>query len=62
MIEVILNDEDRIDLALKAFKRKVQRSGILREVREKRHYIKPSVARQLKTAAARRRRLRRPRD
>jgi small subunit ribosomal protein S21 len=56
MIEVTLNDEDRIEWALKAFKRKMQRSGILQDLRQKRHYTKPSAARKLKAAAARRRR------
>jgi small subunit ribosomal protein S21 len=56
MIEVTLNDEDRIEWALKAFKRKMQRSGILQDLRQKRHYTKPSEARKLKAAAARRRR------
>lgn len=63
MVEVILSDDDRIDFALKAFKRKVQRAGILKELRQKRYYLKPSAARQLKAAAARRRRrTRRPKD
>lgn len=56
MIEVTLNDEDRIEWALKAFKRKMQRSGILQDLRQKRFYTKPSEARKLKAAAARRRR------
>ncbi|MDX2191818.1 MAG: 30S ribosomal protein S21 [Gemmatimonadales bacterium] len=55
MIEVLLDDSDRIETALKAFKRKVQRAGILKELREKRHYEKPSDARKRKAAAARRR-------
>ncbi|MGH7516907.1 MAG: 30S ribosomal protein S21 [Gemmatimonadales bacterium] len=55
MIEVRLEETDRIDWALKAFKRKVQKSGILQDLRRKRHYVKPSEARQLKAAAARRR-------
>ena len=56
MSEVIVGYGDRIEVALKLFKRKVQRSGILKELRRRRHYVKPSEARQLKQAAARRRR------
>jgi len=56
MIELILDETDRIDWALKTFKRKVQKSGILRDLRRRRHYVKPSEARQLKSKAARRRR------
>jgi len=50
MIEVILEDSDRL-----AFKKKMLRSGILKDLRRKRHYVKPSEARQLKAAEARRR-------
>jgi small subunit ribosomal protein S21 len=56
MIEVRLTDTDRLEFALKAFKRKVQKSGILQDLRRKRHYVKPSEARQIKAAAAERRR------
>ena len=55
MIELVLNETDRIEWALKAFKRKVQKSGILKELRRRRHHVKPSAARQLKSQAARRR-------
>jgi small subunit ribosomal protein S21 len=55
MIEVQLSDEDRLDWALKQFKKKVQRAGILNDLRKRKHYTKPSEARQLKAAAARRR-------
>jgi small subunit ribosomal protein S21 len=55
MAEIILTDTDRIEYALKAFKRKVQRAGILKDLRARRHYLKPSLARKLKKAAAERR-------
>jgi small subunit ribosomal protein S21 len=55
MIEVKLDEGDRIEWALKSFKKKVQRSGLLKDLRRRRHYVKPSAARQLKSAAARRR-------
>lgn len=54
MPEIILSDTDRIDWALKTFKRQMQKSGVLRELRRRRHYIKPSEARQLKSKAAQR--------
>ncbi len=57
MIEVKLDDGDSLEVALRAFKRKMARSGILKDLRKKRHYVKPSEARQLKADAARRRRL-----
>ena len=54
MPEIHLTEDDRIDWALKTFKRQVQKSGILRELRRRRHYVKPSEARQLKSKAAER--------
>jgi small subunit ribosomal protein S21 len=56
MIEIKLEEADRIEWALKAFKKRVQKAGILKELRKKRHYTKPSEARAQKAAAARRRR------
>lgn len=56
MTEIILNDGDRVEWALKSFRRKVQRSGILKDLRKKRFYLKPSEAKRKKAAAARRRR------
>jgi len=61
MIEVLIGETDRLDGALKAFKKKVQRSGILRDLRQKRYYVKPSAARALKAAAAQRRKRKKPR-
>jgi small subunit ribosomal protein S21 len=55
MVEVKLQEGDRIETALRTFKKKVQRSGLLKDLRRKRHYVKPSEARQLKAAAAQRR-------
>lgn len=54
MPEIILADTDRLEWALSAFKRQMQRSGVLRELRRRRFYVKPSEARQLKSKAARR--------
>jgi len=51
-----LSETDRLDWAIKAFRRKVQRAGILLDLKKKRHYTKPSLAKRLKTAAAERRR------
>lgn len=56
MVELTLGEEDRIEWALKAFKKKVQKAGLLKDLRRHRHYEKPSAARQRKAAEARRRR------
>lgn len=52
MVQVQLSDTDRIEWALKTFKKQVQKSGLLRELRRRRAYVKPSEARQLKAKAA----------
>jgi small subunit ribosomal protein S21 len=54
MPEIHLSETDRLDWALKTFKRKMQKAGILRELRRRRHHVKPSEARQIKSKAARR--------
>ena len=54
MPEIILEDTDKLDWALKVFKRQMQKAGILFELRRRRHYVKPSAARLLKIQAARR--------
>jgi len=54
MPEIILSDTDRLDWALKTFKRQMQKCGILRELRRRRHHVKPSEARQIKSKAAQR--------
>ena len=48
MIEITLQEGDRLEWALKSFKRKVIQSGLFAELRRRRHYLKPSEARQLK--------------
>ncbi len=53
--EIILGENDRVEWAIKAFRRKVQRSGVLKDLRQGRFYVKPSLARRLKAAAAKRR-------
>ena len=58
MIEIVVGETDSVDWAIKTFRRKVQRSGILRDLRKKRFYVKPSDAKRAKAAAAQRRRLR----
>ncbi len=54
MPEIHLDETDRLDWALKSFKKKMQKSGILASLRRKRYYVKPSEARQLKSKAAQR--------
>lgn len=52
--EIRVGDNETLENALKRFKRKCQRSGVLAEVRKREHYEKPSVRRKKKEQAARR--------
>jgi len=52
---VILNDNDNFDYALRKFKKQVEKSGILSELKKRQHYEKPSVQKKKKEAAARKR-------
>lgn len=55
MTEITLGEQDRLDWVLKKFRKLVERSGVLRDLRKHRHYVKPSRARRLKEAEAERR-------
>lgn len=59
MTEVTLNEGDSVERALKLFRRKLQKAGLFKELRRRRHYVKPGAARLLKSAAARRRKRKR---
>ena len=48
----VLVQDDNIEKALRKFKKKVQNSGILNDLREREFYIKPTTARKLKRSAA----------
>ena len=53
---VFLNDDDyNFDIALRRFKKQVEKAGILSEMKKRQHYEKPSVMRKKKKAAARKR-------
>ena len=51
--EVRIEDGESLESALKRFKKKVQKAGILTEVRRREHYEKPSVKKKRKSAQAR---------
>ena len=54
MSEIRVGENESIENALKRFKRKCQRAGVIAEVRKREHYEKPSVRRKKKSQAARR--------
>jgi small subunit ribosomal protein S21 len=55
VIEIQLAENDRLDWALKQFRRKMLRSGLFKDMKRKRFYVKPSEARKLKDKMASRR-------
>jgi len=57
-LEVVVSDRG-IERAIKMLKRKLASEGVLRELKMRRHYMKPSVKRRKKQAEAARRRRKR---
>jgi len=53
-VEITVRDGD-LGKAIKVFKRKLQREGLFRELKNRRHYEKPSVRRRRKGKEAERR-------
>lgn len=56
MTEIKVGENESLDNALKRFKRQCASSGVLKEVRKREHYEKPSVKRKKKSEEARRKR------
>lgn len=56
MSEVRIEDGESLESALRRFKKKVQKAGILTEIRRREHYEKPSVKKKRKRAQARKKR------
>jgi small subunit ribosomal protein S21 len=61
MPEVIIHDDESFERALRRFKKKCEKAGILADLRKHRHYEKPSERRKRKLNAARRKNRRPPR-
>ena len=55
MSEIKVRENESIDSALRRFKRQTSRDGVIKEVRKREHYEKPSVKRTKKSEAARKR-------
>ena len=45
MLIVAVKDNESIDKALKKFKKKFERTGVVRELRDRKNFEKPSVTR-----------------
>ncbi|HEX9727220.1 MAG TPA: 30S ribosomal protein S21 [Gemmatimonadales bacterium] len=54
MPEVVIREDENFERALRRFKKKCEKAGILSDLRRHRHYEKPSERRKRKLNAARR--------
>ncbi|MGD8189025.1 30S ribosomal protein S21 [Brevibacillus ginsengisoli] len=55
MAEIRVRKNESLESALRRFKRESAKSGVMAELRKRRHFEKPSVAKKKKSEAARKR-------
>lgn len=55
MVGITIGDNESIDKALRRFKKKYERSGILKEFKKRTAYTKPSVKKRMERQKAQRR-------
>ncbi len=55
MAEIRLGENESIESALRRFKKKIQKAGILSEVKRRERYEKPSLQKKRKAEASRKR-------
>jgi len=58
LVGIVVAENEPIDRALKRFKKKYERSGILKEFKKRAYFTKPSVKKRMKRVKAVRRALR----
>lgn len=58
MVEVTVREKEDLNRALRRLRRKMIRSGLLRDMKKNRYYEKPSIVKRKKAKAAERRRRR----
>ncbi len=54
VVFIKLRDEENIEEALRRFKHECEKSGILKEIKRREHYLSPSLKRKLKSEEMRR--------
>jgi small subunit ribosomal protein S21 len=64
MAEIVLQEGETLEAALRRFKRKVQQEDIIKEIKKHSFYLKPGEKKRVKAALARKRnrKKRRPSD
>ncbi len=55
MVGIIIQENENLDRAIRRFKKKYERSGILKEVKKRAYFTKPSVKKRMKKIKAIRR-------
>jgi len=55
LVGITLQDQENIDRALKRFKKKYERSGVLKEFKKRAYFIKPSIEKRMSKIKAKRR-------
>lgn len=55
MVGINVSENENIDRALKRFKKKYERSGILKEYKKRTFYVKPSIEKRMEKIKAKRR-------
>ena len=55
MVGIVIQENENIDRAIRRFKKKYERSGILKEVKRRAYFTKPSVKKRMKRIKAIRR-------
>ena len=55
MVGIIINENENIDRAIRRFKKKYERSGVLKEFKKRAYFTKPSVKKRMKKIKAIRR-------
>jgi small subunit ribosomal protein S21 len=55
MAEILLQDGETLEAALRRFKRKVQQEDIIKEIKKHSFYLKPGERKRVKQALARKR-------
>ena len=58
---ITLNPSQQIEKALRAFKKQVEKAGIMKELKNRKHYLKPSIRKKLKSKEARKKSRKEPR-
>lgn len=53
MLIINLKETDTVDKALKKYKKKFEKTGVMRELRERQQYTKPSIKRRKELIKAR---------